>query len=1014
MGKVELNPKGKSPAVSKGQDKNKNKTAKQPAATISLKNKQAQKPKPKLSVGQKAKALGKGVGRFFKNMVCDEKGKFSGKKALTTAGIAVGCVALEVATGGAATPFLLAGGALISGSQIVKGASKVSKAKTAKQEDEALQEIGEGITGGALTVVGARSFAGAKAAKLGKAAEALKEVAKGNSSAEEAIGLMRTGSRTQRQNAWEALRGMAKEGSEGAKEAFARAQEEQSQASQALRKSITEQRKALSERNSARNDCIEAGRQKRASSQQTTNDDVIDLHTKARALEDKKLDVETGKSLLKEATEEHNLQPNEINSRRVSDAQEILTKAETELTQAEQEVAATARKFETIVGEETEAGSASALKAAHQKALENLKTKREEYATARRNVDTNISKNKQANVKLQEAQEAHQRAQALETEVAKAQDGLKPAASRFKLTDEVKTKLKEALPDEADNIAKLPRKKDVLAKLDEAIKAADSSKKPELQLLKAQIDGLGRVDLRTRFDLLKSGLKDPKKLALGGYGAAQMGTFGNELNREIEEEITAEYKGLLEQQLTAAKEAGIPEEKLADFNNISEDASLEDIQTKLEEFEDMSRQEYCNLLNQQIEDAKALGVSQEVLDKFTADISEDATSEDIQAKLREFEGVKQAEYRKLIDEKLNEIAALGVTEETIQQVRDGIPENADSETLKQNLAEIEKSLTALKEQAPQEASEVPAEATPEEMQIGEENTQAFDAGAEAPQEDMSEGDMSGGDMSEGNMSEGDMSGCSGGECQIPQGEMPEGEMPQMPQEPQGNMPQGGYFQEQMIPEDTSDPSLMGSIGSGAAPMSAAPTQPMPAMPSYPQYGIDNLATPMGGQIASATQNPLVSQPAINTPIPTAIDLQTIANNALGGINVPLPAPNFNDTSMLTQVPFTSAPSPMTMAPQGTFATPFAPTPMFTAPVQQPMPAPMPTFGVTYAPAPMVTVPAQPIMPAPMPITPQTFSVPFAPAPMPMAPQGTFAPFAPAQTTDMSAQDILRFANPFIG
>ena len=112
----------------------------------------------KISAGKKFKNFFKGVGNFFKGMVCDEEGKFSIKRTLTTAAVAAGAVALTVATGGAAAPFLVAAGATIGAVQTGKGIYKAATAKTDAEAEAAWQEIGSGTT----AVVG--SVAGAKGA----------------------------------------------------------------------------------------------------------------------------------------------------------------------------------------------------------------------------------------------------------------------------------------------------------------------------------------------------------------------------------------------------------------------------------------------------------------------------------------------------------------------------------------------------------------------------------------------------------------------------------------------------------------------------------------------------------------------------------------------------------------------------------------------------------------------------------------------------------------------------------
>lgn len=110
----------------------------------------------KISFGKKCKNFFKGVGNFFKGMVCDENGKFSLKRTLTTVAVAAGAVALTVATAGAATPFLIAGGAALATYQTGKGVYKACTAKTDREAEQAWQEIGSGTTAIVASVAGAK------------------------------------------------------------------------------------------------------------------------------------------------------------------------------------------------------------------------------------------------------------------------------------------------------------------------------------------------------------------------------------------------------------------------------------------------------------------------------------------------------------------------------------------------------------------------------------------------------------------------------------------------------------------------------------------------------------------------------------------------------------------------------------------------------------------------------------------------------------------------------------------
>lgn len=122
----------------------------------------------KISAGKKFKNFFKGVGNFFKGMVCDEKGKFSLTQTLKTAAIAAGAVVLTVATGGAAAPFLIAGGAALGAYQTGKGVYKAVTAKTDAEAEAAWQEIGSGTTAVFGSVAGAKGALKAAGAPIPK------------------------------------------------------------------------------------------------------------------------------------------------------------------------------------------------------------------------------------------------------------------------------------------------------------------------------------------------------------------------------------------------------------------------------------------------------------------------------------------------------------------------------------------------------------------------------------------------------------------------------------------------------------------------------------------------------------------------------------------------------------------------------------------------------------------------------------------------------------------------------
>lgn len=110
----------------------------------------------KISGKKKFKNFLKGVGKFFTGMVCDENGKFSLKRTLTTIAVAAGATALCVATGGAATPFLVAAGGAIGAFQTGKGIYKAATAKTDAEAELAWQSIGSGTTAVVTSIAGAK------------------------------------------------------------------------------------------------------------------------------------------------------------------------------------------------------------------------------------------------------------------------------------------------------------------------------------------------------------------------------------------------------------------------------------------------------------------------------------------------------------------------------------------------------------------------------------------------------------------------------------------------------------------------------------------------------------------------------------------------------------------------------------------------------------------------------------------------------------------------------------------
>lgn len=121
-----------------------------------------------------------GVGHFFKGvsksitgLVCDGDGKPSLKRALTTIGVAAAAVTLEVVTAGAATPLLVGAGVAMAGFQTAKGAAALANAKTKEEKIHAIEDMGEGTGGLALSFVGGRVARNTKITKAGALADEL-------------------------------------------------------------------------------------------------------------------------------------------------------------------------------------------------------------------------------------------------------------------------------------------------------------------------------------------------------------------------------------------------------------------------------------------------------------------------------------------------------------------------------------------------------------------------------------------------------------------------------------------------------------------------------------------------------------------------------------------------------------------------------------------------------------------------------------------------------------------------
>ena len=141
----------------------------------------------KISFGEGVASFADGVGKFFTNMVCDEKGNFSigqTAKTVAVAGATVAAGAAAVALGVVSAPALAIGAGIVFGGMALwnagKGLIKASNATTDKEAKEGWSEVGTGTTGAALAAVGVKAGLGARAASAGKTGAQVSVVSKGN------------------------------------------------------------------------------------------------------------------------------------------------------------------------------------------------------------------------------------------------------------------------------------------------------------------------------------------------------------------------------------------------------------------------------------------------------------------------------------------------------------------------------------------------------------------------------------------------------------------------------------------------------------------------------------------------------------------------------------------------------------------------------------------------------------------------------------------------------------------
>ena len=122
------------------------------------------KKKKKLGFWGKLKNAVKGVGKFFKGLVCDENGKFSLGKTLKTVACGLVIGAASVLIPGAGT--VIACAALgMAAKNVVKAGVQIANAETYEEQEQAWQNLGSGMTEGALAYAGFRATGGLGAVK---------------------------------------------------------------------------------------------------------------------------------------------------------------------------------------------------------------------------------------------------------------------------------------------------------------------------------------------------------------------------------------------------------------------------------------------------------------------------------------------------------------------------------------------------------------------------------------------------------------------------------------------------------------------------------------------------------------------------------------------------------------------------------------------------------------------------------------------------------------------------------
>lgn len=106
----------------------------------------------KIGFKEGLKSFGKGIVKNFTNMFS------SPKNLLKTIAVGVGCAALVAVTGGAATPFLIAGGVAMGAAQAGVGVYKATQANTDAEKRAALEDVGGGTANVAMSLVAAKGY----------------------------------------------------------------------------------------------------------------------------------------------------------------------------------------------------------------------------------------------------------------------------------------------------------------------------------------------------------------------------------------------------------------------------------------------------------------------------------------------------------------------------------------------------------------------------------------------------------------------------------------------------------------------------------------------------------------------------------------------------------------------------------------------------------------------------------------------------------------------------------------